>query len=426
MTQQRWRAQTLLDSPYRLCFFWAGAQWVGSALWWFATLAFAAPTPAVPATSLHALWFSLGAMPLFIAGFVLTAGPKWVQAPEVDAARLRPGVAAFSAGWLLAWLGAQFDARLAALGLLAAAAGLGALAGQALALLRRRRRADVLHPSIITASLMLMSLGLAAAAVALLAGQWAWLAALARAALWWGPVAVFITASHRMLPFLGDGLWPAFDARFPRWPLWLLLSAPAAQGALALVPAGGGWALPAWLAAVNAAHLALVGAASAALTLRWLGTPPLRSPLVRMLHRSALWWPLALWLLAAAAWPRTRPDVAHALQMAGLHALTIGYLGATMLTMVTRVVATHQGRSQAVDRRAVLLFWLLQGAAVTRIAAALSTALPASSSSPLSATWWPAASTALLISAGLLWLCVAAAWWLRHGRWLGQAPARRR
>jgi uncharacterized protein involved in response to NO len=406
MTPPRWQFRTLLDSPYRLCFFWAGAQWVGSALWWFVTLAFGAATPAVPATTLHALWFGLGAMPLFIAGFLLTAGPKWVQAPEVDAARLRPGVAAFSAGWVLAWLGAEFDTRLAAVGLLAAAAGLGALAAQALMLLRRRTRADVLHPSLITASLMLMSLGLAAAAVALLVGQWAWLAALARAALWWGPVAVFITASHRMLPFLGYGFWPVLDARFPLWPLWLLLSAPAAQGALALVLTGGGWALPAWLAAINAAHLTLVGLASAALTLRWLGAPPLRAPLVRLLHRAALWWPLALFLLAAAAWPQTRPDLAHALQMAGLHALTIGYLGATLLTMVTRVVATHQGRPQAVDRRAVQLFVLLQLAAVARIAAAL----------------WPAPSTALLIAAGGLWLCVAAAWWLRHGRWLGQAP----
>ncbi|MCA0242018.1 MAG: NnrS family protein [Proteobacteria bacterium] len=406
MTEAPWQAKTLLSSPYRLCFFWAGAQWVGSALWWFAALTLGAATPAVPATTLHALWFGLGAMPLFIAGFLLTAGPKWVQAPEVDAARLRPGVAAFSAGWVLAGLGAGFDARLAAVGLLAAAAGLGALAAQALMLLRRSTRADVLHPGLITASLLLMSLALAAAAVALLAGQWAWLAALARAALWWGPVAVFITASHRMLPFLGYGFWPALDARFPLWPLGLLLSAPAAQGALALASTGRGWALPPWLAAVNAAHLALVGLASAALTLRWLGAPPLRAPLLRLLHRAALWWPLSLWLLAAAAWPSARPELAHALQMAGLHALTIGYLGSTLLAMVTRVVATQQGRSQAVDRWTVLLFVLLQAAAAVRVVAAL----------------WPEAAAALLLAAGGLWLGVAAAWWLRHGRWLKQAP----
>lgn len=404
MKPLRWQAGTLLDAPHRLCFFWAGAQWVASALWWFAMLALGAGPP--PAAALHALWFGLGAMPLFIAGFLLTAGPKWVRAPEVDAAHLRPGVAAFSAGWLLAGLGAGFDHRLAAAGLLAAAAGLGALARQALMLLRRRTRADVLHPALITASLLLMAAGLAAAAAALLANQWAWLAALARAALWWGPVAVFITASHRMLPFLGEGLWPALDARWPQWPLWLLLSVPAAQGALALAFAGRGAALPAGLAAADAAHLALVGLVSAALTLRWLGTPALRSPLVRMLHVSALWWPLALWLLAAAAWPSPRPDLAHALQMAGLHALTVGYLGATLLAMVTRVVATHQGRPRAVDRPAVLLFLLLQGAAAVRVVAAL----------------WAGPSMALLLAAGLLWLGVAAAWWLRQGRWLGQAP----
>ncbi|MFT3818445.1 MAG: NnrS family protein [Rubrivivax sp.] len=407
----RWQARTLLDAPYRLCFFWAGAQWVGSALWWWAALALGIATPAVPVVTLHALWFGLGAMPLFIAGFLLTAGPKWVQAPEVDAAQLRLGVAAFSAGWPLAWLGATFDLRLAAAGLLAAAAGLGVLAWRAAALLRQSTRADVLHPRLITASLGLMAVALAASAAAALTQQWVWLAALARAALWWGPVAVFITASHRMLPFLGYGFWPALDARFPLWPLWLLLSAPAAQGALtlALVLAGGVSSMPAWLAAAEAIHLALVGVASAALTLRWLGAPALRAPLVRMLHVAALWWPLALFLLAAAAWPSLRPDLAHALQMAGLHALTLGYLGATLLTMVTRVVATHQGRPQAIDRLAVLLFALLQFAALARIAASL----------------WPGSSATLLPAAGLLWLGVAAAWWLRHGRWLGQAPARR-
>ena len=58
---------------------------------------------------------------------------------------------------------------------------------------------------------------------------------LARAGLWCGPVLVFLAASHRMLPFLGDGLWPALDRRWPNWPLWLLASLVPAQAADALL-----------------------------------------------------------------------------------------------------------------------------------------------------------------------------------------------
>ena len=95
MSDTVWRARTLLTSPHRLCFFWGGVQWVASALWWFAVLLRAPglePVSAeLPAVTLHALWFSIGSMPLFIAGFLLTAGPKWRGASRSDASSsIRP------------------------------------------------------------------------------------------------------------------------------------------------------------------------------------------------------------------------------------------------------------------------------------------------------------------------------------------------
>ena len=241
----------------------------------------------------------------------------------------------------------------------------------------------------------------------MLAGHAAGLGALARAMLWWGPVAAFIAASHRMLPFLGDGLWPALDRRLPDWPLWALLSVSAMQGGVAL--AQGFAAVPRPVAALAAAHLGLAALASAALTLRWFGAPALRSSLVRMLHLSALWWPVALALLAAGQWPWSAAAPAQAWQMAGLHGLAIGYLAATWLVMVTRVIATHQGQARAIGRFVVLLFVLMQGAAVLRVLASL----------------WPAASGWLLPLAALIWSGVGLSWWPYHALRLGQAPPRR-
>lgn len=407
MNVSPWQARTLLDSPHRLCFFWAGAHWLASGLWWLWLLAAGADAAAMPALPVHALWFGLGAMPLFIVGFVLTAGPKWLRAPAVSAAELRAGVVAFTLGWLLTALGAAIDTRLAGTGQLAAAAGLGLLVRRAWQLLRAGTRRDARHARVIVASLAVMALGLAASGLAMLAGHGAALAPLARALLWWGPVAAFVAASHRMLPFLGDGLWPALDRRLPDWPLWTLLSVAVIQGAMAL--AQGFVAVPATIAAMGAAHLGLVALASLALTLRWFGEPALRAPLLRMLHLAALWWPVALVLLAAGLWPWMPAVPARACQMAGLHALAIGYLAGTWLVMVTRVIATHQGQARAIGRFEMLLFGLLQLAALARVLASL----------------WPAATGWLLPLAAVVWALVALLWWPRHALPLGRAPRRR-
>ena len=171
ITRPPWQPRTLLDSPHRLCFIWAGVQWLAGAMWWLWQMAGGAVAAAVPVASVHALWFGLGVMPLFIVGFVLTAGPKWLRAPAVAAAGLRAGVAAFSLGWLLTALGAGIDARLAAAGQLAAAAGLGLLVRRAWQLLHAATRRDARHARVIVASLALTALGLAASGAAMLAGH---------------------------------------------------------------------------------------------------------------------------------------------------------------------------------------------------------------------------------------------------------------
>ncbi|MDH4134687.1 MAG: NnrS family protein, partial [Gammaproteobacteria bacterium] len=87
-----WRASWLLASPHRLGFFAAALMLALSALWWaallFASALGRAPPWAVPPPAAHALLMSLGFMPLFMAGFLFTAGPKWLGQAEVKAQRL--------------------------------------------------------------------------------------------------------------------------------------------------------------------------------------------------------------------------------------------------------------------------------------------------------------------------------------------------
>ena len=406
-----WSAQRLLSSPHRLCFFWTGVQWAVSAGWWAAEL-LAGPRAGdsqhlVPLVAWHGLWFSLGAMPLFVAGFVFTAGPRWLHTTPIGTRQLCVGVGLFSAGWLLALPLTGVDARAVAAMLLAAAIGQSLLVERVLALLRTGRSGERVHVALITIAMAAMALTLLAAALALATGCVEWLQPLAQAGLWCGPVLVFVAASHRMLPFLGDGLWPALDRGWPHWPLWLLVSLVPVQAVGALLPSMA--PLPPWPRFVGFGHLVVVCVASAGLTLRWVGHPAMRTPMLRMLFGAALWWLLALLLLTAAALPALSDESARRLGLAGLHALGMGYLGGTLLTMATRVSAAHQGIARAIDGVARLLYMVLQTAVLARLCALL----------------WPQAASVWLPAAAVAWSFVTAFWLLRHGRWLGQPPRAR-
>jgi uncharacterized protein involved in response to NO len=94
------------------------------------------------------------------------------------------------------------------------------------------------------------------------------------------------------------------------------------------------------------------------------------------------------------------------LGLAPLHALTVGFLGATLLAMITRVAAGHSGRPLVADGPALLLYGAVQLAAVARVLSAL----------------WPDAPVALLLAAGA-WAAAAVGWALRYGNWMGRPRA---
>ena len=88
-----------------------------SALWWCAVLYAGAlglsiPWVVAPSTA-HALLMSLGFMPLFFAGFLFTAGPKWLGMPEVPARSLLPFVLAYLVGWGMCLVGFHLSTLLA-------------------------------------------------------------------------------------------------------------------------------------------------------------------------------------------------------------------------------------------------------------------------------------------------------------------------
>jgi uncharacterized protein involved in response to NO len=84
--------------------------------------------------------------------------------------------------------------------------------------------------------------------------------------------------------------------------------------------------------------------------------------------------------------------------------MTIGYLGATLFAMATRVSSGHSGRPLAADDIAWGLYWVVQLAVVLRVSAAI----------------WPQAATPLVLLAICAWVLATLGWAIRYGGWFGR------
>ena len=401
----RWRAARLLEAPHRLCFFTAGAIWAATAAWWAAGLALAALGAswrwAVPSSLAHGLCFSLGPMPLFITGFLFTAGPRWLHMPHVPARPLLAPVMVLACGWAIALGGFHLHPAVAGAGVMLVASAFSALSLRYARLVADSKEPDRRHPIGLALACLVIVVCLSAAAIALFFGEMLWLRAAVHAGLWGGIVSLFVIVSHRMLPFIGPGGLGHLDDRWPSWTFWLLLSVPMIQAWIAAT--GAGAASASWVRWLVALHVGCAGVISIILAGRWIGSPARRQPIVAMLHAAFCWWAFAL-LLESVSWlPVIPAPISSAIGLAALHALTMGYLGGTLLTMATRVSSSHNGRSRVIDAVAWALHWLLQTAIVLRLLAPV----------------WPADAPAVLAAAALAWLIVAATWGARHGLWQG-------
>ena len=117
----------------------------------------------------------------------------------------------------------------------------------------------------------------------------------------------------------------------------------------------------------------------------WRGLATRREPLVFVLHVGYAWLPVGYLLLACAA----AGVVPHA---APIHAFGLGAVGTMVLAIMTRASLGHTGRPLRAPRAAVLAYWMVSLAALTRVAATL----------------WPPAWTVLVPVSGVAWMAAFA------------------
>jgi uncharacterized protein involved in response to NO len=407
-----WRLAWLFAAPHRLAFAAAALVLATSALWWaLAMLArwagWAWPWNLPPAHA-HGLLMGFGFVPLFFAGFLFTAGPKWLGMPPVAASALWAPVRAVLAGWGVFLLGVHAPTPgvaplLAALGLAAVAGGWSALTWRFVGLVRASRVPDRVHATCIAVAAAFGALLLWAAAGAVLAGEPAALRPLALAGLWGLVGVVYVTVAHRMIPFFTAAALPALDAWRPQWLLAVLVAAMAEQAGFVAVEALA-WPLPAWACGVQAAVEALLATLLLALAVRWGLVQSLKHRLLAMLHLGFVWLGIAFALSAVSHATMAVSGGSASLGLAPLHAYTMGFLGSILVAMATRVSCGHSGRTLAADDLVWGAFLVLQAAVVLRLVAAL----------------WPAAGAPMTVAAALTWAVVMVGWALRYGRWYGR------
>jgi uncharacterized protein involved in response to NO len=405
ITAGRWRWRNLLLATHRLAFFLATVVLLGAALWWaLVQLERSGAGPHLPLalspTLVHAAVMTFGFIPLFFAGFLFTAGPRWLHVNAPAPRQVAPSLLVQGGGWLLWLAGSHVHPALAGAGLLLALGGMVAVTLRFWRLIAASRLPDRLHPKLVGAALVVGCLCLAGLAGAQAAGADGAARAFILAGLWGFVVFVYLTVAHRMIPFLGSDALPMARAWSSWWLLWWMLGAALFEAAAAVLEATGigsaGWRLTRGLLELVA------GAAVVWVALAWGRAQNVSIRLLAMLRLGFLWLGVGL-ALGGATQLASLADGAPVLPLAALHAVTLGCLGSLMLAMVTRVSCAHSGRVAVVDDRLWLLFWLLQLATVLRIAATVP-ALP---------------GQALLLAAALLWAGLLVTWGVRHGYWYG-------
>ena len=139
------------------------------------------------------------------------------------------------------------------------------------------------------------------------------------------------------------------------------------------------------------------------LALRWGHIQNLKIRLLAMLYGGFVWFGIALALNAISHGLMAASGNSTSLGLAPLHAMTMGYLGSTMYTMVTRVSSGHGGRKEPADNTAWLLYFVLQVAVILRISAAIVDTY----------------SQTLTLAAVVAWCVVMSSWAVRYGVWFG-------
>jgi len=350
----------LFSEPHRLYFSGAATLLVLPMAWWGTFLFHRFDMPPVlrvsPAT-IHGFGLLYVVFPLVSLGFLFTAFPKWTRsAGEVRNCFHGPWwalVLGFTLYFAQLWVGepwGSIGAFCIFVGLLWAWAHLLRLfiAGEGF----ERRQ-----PAYVLGALFFGVLG----GFCVLAFQLVPNPALYQAGITFGAYLfwplLLLSTLFRMLPFFTENRTGPIGMKSLSYslPLWAL-------GLFAKTLAGLGDARELWV---------FTDAFLLAVTLwqfyHWRFFAPKKDPLLLYLYGALAWLPLTFVLGIAIGLDRLAGDADMHLDLAGLHAMTVGMMGCLAYGMLVRVTLGHSGRGLKADWLCSLGYILVQLAAIFRV-----------------------------------------------------------
>lgn len=374
-------------APHRLLFLIGAANVLLAMSWWALWLVdarfrlFGMPQPAVYAGYMHATVLQYQVFPPFIFGFLLTVFPRWTKQKDLTAKYYLPvgiGLLGGQAMTLVGLVGPEKFLHVGAvLTIVGWAAGLGSLL-----LVLYRAKEKVKHAVSMAVAMSLGLVGLFFYAVYLHAWTPVWMNASMKIGSFGLLLPVYFTVAHRMFPFFAGNVVQGY---VPYRPLWLLAAFwPLTLGHLALDLLR----LPSWLWVVDLPLLGLSG------YFLWRNWPRAKAPpLLWVLFYGYAWLPIAMALFGMQSL-FTLTTGGFILGRAPAHALFIGFFGALLVAMVTRVTQGHSGRPLVLGKMPAVAFGLMQIVAVTRVLAEVA-------KDPV---LWQAIAAALWVVAFLPWV----------------------
>lgn len=336
----------------------------------------------LPAPLLHGWMMLYGFLPFFVFGFLFTALPNWVSGPAIGRSAYLLSTAGLSAGVLLLYFG------FTGLGLLLHLLGWSLAMQALLTSLMAGKDRDKRHAWAAWAALAWIALGETMLLAGLMFGQWHWLQAGLDLGLWGGLLPLFLTVCHRMIPWFTSRVVVNYVIIRPYSLLWALWAGCLLHFGLNMIDT----AALTWLVDFALAGMVFWLAA------HWGFKRAFQARLLAVLHIAFLWAGAAFVLYGLDSLARFL-ELPWSAGWAPLHAVGIGFFGAMLIGMASRVSLGHSGRPLQADVATWRLFWLLQVAALLRM-------LP-----DLAAGMLPATLPATLTNAaGVLWLGVFLVW----------------
>ena len=388
-----WRR--LSSQPHRLMFFFGALQSVAAMAWWLLDITtrsanWHAPYAwTVPPMWAHAWLLLYGLFPFFMFGFLMTAGPNWLGAPNTPRIAFVPAALMMAGGLVLFYTGLVVSRMLSASGAILHLAGW--LWGYAalVRMIATHWNANARYALVIFTFFGAGIAGSTMFALAVATATYDAIGYILHGAVWFFLLPIFIGVSTRMVPFFSSRVLGAHVDYKPAWVRPVLIMSVLIHGALEL----SGIERLLWLVDFPLA------ATVAYLAWRWGLARSAKVRLLAVLHISLAVLATALALsgtlslaVAVGALPR--------IGLAPLHLLVIGYFAAMALGMVSRVSLGHSGRTLEADALTWTCCLGVLLAALLRVAAELA---PGST-----------LGSAFMISAGVVWMLFFGVWAARY------------